>query len=356
MSAPAWQQDIWQRLAARAAAGTLPHALLLAGPAGIGKRAFAERLAALLLCDNVDAPPCGRCRSCRLYAARSQRDPEETRPDGSLSQPDGYPGHPDARFVGHAWNEKARPQKMYTEIVVDQIRDVSAWLALTPQYGRAQIVLIEPADAMNGAAANALLKTLEEPSAARFIMLVSAHPARLPATIRSRCQRIDFQVPSPAQALAWLVDQGLESPSAAAALDASAGNPALALAWARGDRLALRAQVGEQLRALKQGRAGVLEIANAWSKDEPDARLWFAASLVQAEARAQARGAAGPLALTADADLTKLSVWFDLANRTRDLLRGPLRAELILVELLLAWKATGPPRAAARTAGNGAVG
>jgi DNA polymerase-3 subunit delta' len=354
MSLPAWQHDIWQRVAARAAQGTLAHALLLAGPAGIGKRAFAERLAALLLCENAAAPPCGQCRSCRLYASRSQRDPEETRPDGALSQPYGYPGHPDARFVGHAWNDKARPPKMYTEIVVDQIRDLSAWLSLTPQFGRAQVVLIEPADAMNGAAANALLKTLEEPSASRYIVLVSAHPARLPATIRSRCQRIDFALPTPQQALEWLIDQGLEAPAAAAALEASGGNPALALAWARGDRLAMRAQVGEQLRALQQGRAGVLEIAGAWAKDDVDARLWFAANLVQAEARAQARGGSGPLALTADADLTKLAAWFDLANQTRELLRGPLRAELVIVELLLAWKAIGRPRAAARTAGHGA--
>jgi len=347
MNLPAWQAEIWQRLAARAGQGTLPHALLLAGPAGIGKRALAERLAALLFCEDRAAAPCGRCRACRLYGVRSQRDPEETRPDGTLSQPDGYPGHPDARFVGYAWNDKARPQKMYTEIVVDQIRELSAWLALTPQLGRAQVVLIEPADAMNAAAANALLKTLEEPSPARYILLVSAHPARLPATIRSRCQRIDFQVPSSGQALAWLAENGLDVPAAAAALEASAGNPALALAWARGDRLALRVQVGEHLRALKRGQANVLEIANAWSKDEPDARLWFAASLVQAEARALAGATTGPLALTADADLTKLSAWFDLANRTRDLLRGPLRAELVLVELLLAWKAIGAPRVAA---------
>jgi DNA polymerase-3 subunit delta' len=347
MSLPAWQQDTWQRLAARAGQGTLPHALLLAGPAGIGKRAFAEQLAALLLCEERGAAPCGRCRACRLYGARSQRDPEETRPDGTLSQPGGYPGHPDARFVGYAWNDKARPPKMYTEIVVDQIRELSAWLALTPQFGRAQVVLVEPADAMNAAAANALLKTLEEPSAARYILLVSAHPARLPATIRSRCQRIDFQVPSAEQALAWLAQQGLDGPAAAAALEASGGNPALALAWARGDRLALRAAVRDDLRALRQGRASVLEIANAWSRAEPDARLWFAASLAQAEARALASATAGPLALTADADLTKLSAWFDLANRTRDLLRGPLRAELALVELLLAWLAVARPRAAA---------
>ena len=116
----------------------------------------------------------------------------------------------------------------------------------------------------------------------------------------------------------------------------------------------MRAHVGEQLRALKQGRAGVLENAGAWENDDADARLWFAASLVQAEARAQACGTTGPLALTADAELTKLAAGFDLANQMRELLRGPLRTELVLVEVLLAWKAIGRPRAA-RTAGHGAV-
>src|SRR5262249_34321136 len=162
-------------LAERAERAALPHALLLCGPAGVGKRAFAERLAVFLLCEQRDASPCGRCRSCHLFAARAQRDPEEVRPDGSLAQPFGHPGHPDAKFVGYALNDKTK--KMYTEIVVEQVRELSAWLALTPHFGRAQVALIEPADALNVAAGNALLKTLEEPSSGRYLLLVSAHPA-----------------------------------------------------------------------------------------------------------------------------------------------------------------------------------
>src|SRR5262249_30252745 len=190
MSLGRWLGEPWQRVAARFAQGSLPHALLLAGPPGLGQRAFAERLAALILCHEPGVDPCGRCRSCRLFASRAQRDPEETRPDGALAHPDGHPVHPDGKFVGHAWNEKQK--KMYTEIVVEQVRDLSAWLALTAQFGNGQVALIDPADAMNPAAANALLKTLEEPSPGSFVLLVSAHPARIVPTIRSRCQRIDF--------------------------------------------------------------------------------------------------------------------------------------------------------------------
>ena len=335
MTLAPWQQEAWGKLTARAEGSGLPHALLLVGPEGIGKRGFAEHVAAYLLCQQRDAAPCGRCRSCELFALRAQRDPEETRPDGSLAQPYGHPVHPDAKFVGFTLNDKSK--KMYGELVVDQIRALSAWFSLTPQLGRAQVAVIEPADAMNAAAANALLKTLEEPSPGRYLLLATAHPARLPATIRSRCQRIAFHLPPAQVALDWLSRHGLDEKQAASALDASGGNPGLALAWATSGRLALRAEVASQLRALQQGKSNAVDVANAWGKAEPDARLWFAATLAQSESIALTRGARGPLALTAGADLTKLSAWFDQANRARELLRGPLRAELVVLEVLLAW-------------------
>lgn len=342
-----WHAAAWERLTARAEADSLPHALLLAGPAGLGKRAFAERLAAFVLCQRRAAAPCGTCHSCRMFAVRAQREPEETRPDGTLAQPDGHPAHPDARFVGYAWNEKARPKKMYGEIVVEQVRELSAWLALSAQFGGAVVALVEPADAMNVAAANALLKTLEEPNPGRYVILVSSHPERLPPTIRSRCQRVDFALPPAEEALAWLVANGVDRAGAEAALEAAAGNPGLALAWSRSGRLALRDAVAGDLRALHSGKSHAADIANAWSRAEPDARLWFAAGLVQREAGALARRARGPLALTAGTDLTKLSTWFDQANTARDLLRGPLRPELVLIELLLAWQALAPRGSAA---------
>jgi len=335
MTLAPWLAESWQKAADRVTAGALPHALLLIGPQGIGKRAFAEQLAALLLCQSPGAIPCGRCRSCELFALRAQRDPEETRPDGNLAQVNGHPVHPDAKFVGFVLNDKSK--KMYGEIVVDQVRELSAWLALTPQLGRAQVALIEPADAMNASAANALLKTLEEPSPGRYLLLATAHPARLPATIRSRCQRIAFDLPTADAASGWIEQHGVERKQALAALEASGGNPGLALEWIRSGRLALREEVAAQLRAIAQAKSSPSEIANAWGKAEPDARLWFAAELAQAESAALARHARGPLALTAGADLTKLGTWFDQTNRARELLRGPLRPELVVLEVLLAW-------------------
>jgi DNA polymerase-3 subunit delta' len=339
MNLPPWQVALWDGIVARAAADLLPHALLLTGPPAIGKRAFAERLGQFLLCQRRAQAPCGQCRACELYAHRSQRDPEETRPDGSLAQPHGHPGHPDARFVGFTLNEKSK--KMYSEIVVEQVRDLSAWLAMTSQFGGDLVGLIEPAEALNVAAANALLKTLEEPSPGRYLILVSAHPARLSATIRSRCQRIEFKLPAADAAVHWLVQQGLDRARAAVALAASGGNPAQALAWAANGQLALRDEVAADLRALRAGKARSADVANRWARSEADSRLWFAAALVQAESQALAQRNAGPLALTADADLTKLAAWFDQANRARELLRGPLRPELVLIDVLLAW-----PRAA----------
>ena len=337
MTLAPWHAGVWGKLAERVRLGSLAHALLIAGPKGLGKRTFAEHAAALLLCEKGEAAACGRCRSCQLYALRSQRDPEEMRPDGSRAQPNGHSGHPDVRFVGYACNKKSSPKKMYTELVVEQIRDLSAWLALTPHYGRAKVVLIEPADGLNAAAANALLKTLEEPSPGRYLLLVTSHPARLPATIRSRCQRIDLPLPGTAQALDWLAVQGVDAQSASSALQASGGNPGLALSWAQSGSLALREQVVADLRALRAGQATPLDVANRWSKAEPETRLWFAAALAQDEAQAQARGGVGALALTSRGDFTKLAAWFDRANRARAQLRGPLRPELVLLDVLSAF-------------------
>lgn len=330
MTLAPWHADNWQRLLARRAQGRLPHALLLAGPAGLGKRAFAEALAGVLLCERGGDVTCGECRSCRLYATRVQRDPEESRPDGSLAHADGHSGHPDARFVSFALNEKSSPKKMYTVITVEQMRDLSGWLALTAHYGRAKVALIDPADALNDNAANALLKTLEEPDNGCFLVLISSQPARLPATIRSRCQRIDFALPPPAQAQAWLVAQQVDAKSAAAALQAAGGNPGTALELVRSGGLALRDEVDRDLRDLRAGKAAASDVANRWARSLPEQRLWFAAMLLQAQVRERS----DVPALTSPGDLPKLSAGFDRINRARDALRGPLRPELVVLDAL----------------------
>lgn len=292
------------------------HALLLCGPGQLGKRVVAERLAQRMLCSGRDAAggssrpgpgeACGACRSCQLFAAGT---------------------HPDYNSISFIPNKEGT--RLRTEIIIEQIRQLSDKLSLTPQYGGAQVSILEPADAINHAACNALLKTLEEPHPGRFLWLVTANPARLPATIRSRCQRLEFRLPPRDEATAWLGAQGHAGMAIGEALDAARGHPGLADAWLRDGGLALRREVAADLSRLARGELPVVETAQRWTADDNAAlRLRHAADLALAEA-------AG---LTDPARTRTLAAWFDAANRTRDLLRTTIRADLAVVELLLAWR------------------
>ena len=295
MLAP-WNEEAWRNLHERRQRSALPHALLLCGAAGLGKREFADAFASALLCSapRADGQACGECRACPRLAAGT---------------------HPDLVRVNFELRDDGKPR---TEITVDQIRFLNERLSLTAQFGGGQIALIDPADALNNSAGNALLKTLEEPTSGTVIVLLADHPSRLAATIRSRCQRIEFRVPAAAVAGQWLQKNGVDGKVAQEALVASDGNPGLALAWSRSG-------------------AQAWDVAQRWSRDHADLRLRFAAALAQRQGRASVQGSDSPLALTAATDLPKLAQWFDQVNRTRDLLRGPLRPELALLEVLSAW-------------------
>lgn len=311
MSLRPWHADAWARLQARRERDALPHALLLAGPAGLGKRDFLAAFVKGLLCQHPrDGEPCGVCRSCQLVAAGT---------------------HPDVVALSFGLRKDGVTR---SEIVVDQIRDLSARLAMSSQFGGWQIATVDPADAMNAAAANALLKTLEEPTQSTLLILVADQPARLPATIRSRCQRVDFVVPSRAESLDWLAAEGVKD--AAAALDAAAGNPGMARTWTADGALKQRGEVRHDLKALAAGRGDTMEIVKRWQVAEPARYLWFAAQAATDELRARAGGTATPLESQLDDEA--LDAWYGKANRARDALRGPLRADLVLLELLAAWR------------------
>ena len=177
-----WQQRAYDQAVAALDTGRMGHGLLICGPAGLGKRAVADRLAQHVL---AGGDPDARIRNAQLIAAGT---------------------HPDLHVVSFIPTKDG--SKLRTEIVIEQMRELSQKLSLTPQYGAAQVAIVDPADSINRAACNALLKTLEEPAAGRYLWLVSAQPARLPATIRSRCQRMEFKLPPRDEALAWLRTQG----------------------------------------------------------------------------------------------------------------------------------------------------
>lgn len=324
-----WQRRVYEQAAASIDAGRLGHGLLFCGPRQLGKRLVAEHLAQRLLCQARTAAgePCGRCRGCALYLARAQADPVEQRPDETPAHPYGKPGHPDVMLVGHEFNDKTKRQR--TEIVIEQVRTLSEKLALTPQYGGAQVVIVDPADALNHAACNALLKTLEEPQPGRYLWLLSAEPARLPATIRSRCQKLEFRLPPRDEALAWLRRQRHPDQAAVEALAAAQNHPGLADAWLRDGSLRLRREVEGDLDKLAHGEGAVAEIAQRWVADaHADLRLRFAAD--------HALAAAG--GLTDSIRTRTLAMWFDAANRVRALLRTTVRSDLAVAELLLAWR------------------
>jgi len=207
-----WQNSQWNSVMQRKNA--LPHALLLRGRAGIGKHDFALTLSRALVCQNTDGAKqaCGACPACLWFT-------EGNHPDFRLITPEDDDGSEDT------------PKKKTTkksQISVVQIRQLFDYLSLSShQVQGKRVILISPADALNVASANALLKMLEEPPANTLFLLVSSQPQRLLPTIISRCQALDMTMPSRVDALHWLNTQGV--PNAEIALDYAGGAPLLAL-------------------------------------------------------------------------------------------------------------------------------
>ena len=318
MSVREWLLPTWNRLAETLVQGRPHHALLIAGPAGLGKRELADALISSALCNQRrdDFSACGRCKSCLLLAAGS---------------------HPDRILLTFEARAKPNEDKLRTELVVDQVRALSQRLALSSQFGGLQLALIDPAETLNENAANALLKTLEEPTAASVMILVCNDPSRLPATIRSRCQRIDVSIPARDLALDWLRGKGLSAERSAMALDTVQGNPGAAWQLIEDGGLDLREQCQNDLVALTRGRASALAIADGWAADRPEQRLWLAAILARDEARRIGIGEPGHFGLTRPTEIQKLAAWFGHANRVRRLLDTPVRSDLLLLDLMRGW-------------------
>jgi len=203
------------------------HALLIQGNPGAGVFELALRVARTWLCEGAGAP-CGRCTACHLLASNSHPDlralmPELTQLElgwsvGSSDAPEAGDG--EGGGGGSGAKGKRKPSR---EIRIDAVRDAIGWTQTSSSRGRAKVLLLFPADAMNLVASNALLKTLEEPPAGVRLLLVAEDAERLLPTLRSRCQRLLFAGPTPAQALAWMEAQGVAD--APVLLAAAGGHP-----------------------------------------------------------------------------------------------------------------------------------
>ena len=235
-----WQQAIWQQLVNAVQKKCLPHALLLIGENGIGKKHLAEIFAAALLCPEFQkvGQRCGNCHACHLSDAQT---------------------HPDLMRVesesGHA-------------IKVDQIREVILFVNQTALLSGYRVIIIHPATAMNINAANALLKTLEEPTPDTLLILTSDQSVHLPATIISRCQRIFLQKPTTEQGLNWLKDNVKDnSVDLPLLLSMANGAPFAALQMLNEGAYTFRQDFYKGLHQLSEQQADPVELAERWQEN-----------------------------------------------------------------------------------------
>jgi DNA polymerase-3 subunit delta' len=231
-----WHQSLWQQALASWQQDHLAHALLLCGSQGMGKAQFARNFAETILCEAGQA--CGKCKACHLLNAGT---------------------HPDFLEIEIAGKSNI--------ITVDQIRSFIQYCTLTSNYGGYQIAILNPAEAMNANASNSLLKLLEEPPAKTLIMLISHQPMALSATIRSRCQRLDFSRPDKKLTVAWLQNQLSSEQDAELLLNLSAQAPLAALALAQD--IKKRGELFQTLNQLVTNKEDPIKIAQQWNKGNP---------------------------------------------------------------------------------------
>ncbi|WP_461518124.1 DNA polymerase III subunit delta' [Porticoccus sp.] len=204
-----WQRNQWQMLDGLIEMDRLPHAMMLCGPAYIGKQQFASVLAGRLLCEKPQAGfACGNCKQCLLLAAKT---------------------HPDLLWL--------LPEEEGKAIRIDPIRSLGQFVSKTALQRGRKVVVISPAESMNLNAANALLKNLEEPAPGTHVILVSHEPSRLPATVRSRCRTITFPVPPLSEVENWLTQVSGKKENLSELMDYAGGRPLLALQLLESDLL-----------------------------------------------------------------------------------------------------------------------
>ncbi|MES9969920.1 MAG: DNA polymerase III subunit delta' [Candidatus Thiodiazotropha sp.] len=233
-----WQEAQWRLLQQALNQERLPHALLLSGPPGLGKEQFMLSFAQSLLCTDreSDGLACGVCRHCQLLQSGS---------------------HPDFRWLRPDEESKSG------EITIEAIRNLTASASLTAHGGSYKVIAVEPAHRMNNAAANSLLKTLEEPTPGTVIMLLSDQPGRLLPTIRSRCQGIQFLPPDRSESVPWLREK------------INHEDPELILTLANGAPLkALQLDNSELMKARREMLSGFLQLPGGKRDPVSLARVW----------------------------------------------------------------------------------
>ncbi len=326
-----WQRDQLAELVARG--DKLPHALLVYGRSGTGKVEFARALAQSLLCEAPDhGLACGACPACGWFAAGNHPDFRALLPESMIE---------DAATDDAPTEADEKDKKKSNEIKIDQVRGIADFMALSTHRGGYRVLLIHPAEAMNAAAANALLKTLEEPASRTVILLVSERIGRLLATIRSRCQRVLVRLPAREVALAWLRAQGVAQPEDA--LATASGAPLDAIAYCEPDYQHARQAF---VNALAEPNFDYALAAQQFEKSDLPSLLgwlqtWTNDLIVQRMAGRVAHHPSHATTLERIAKTIQLPRVFRFESelrQTRRLINHPLNARLLLEQLFIAYK------------------
>lgn len=316
-----WLSSHWQQLTAYGEQQRIPQALLFAGPDGLGKTALATAFAGTLLCSQPQAgKACQRCHACQLVAAGN---------------------HPDLIMI--------QPEEVGKAIGIDTIRRLITRLSLKPHYEQQRVVIIQPADALNTAAANAFLKILEEPGERTQFILLTSYANRLLATVRSRCQKLLFLPPAPEQALVWLQQQGVKQ-SAEVLLRMAQGSPLKALAYAELGLEQQRTEIFQQWLTLPTQQAQVVDVAEQWQKNDAigleTILSWMGtwlSDLVKLQQGLANEHLQNPdlqmrlAGLVSGPNTQALFRHYDHLNKCRQHLQTTLNKQLLLEKLLLEW-------------------
>jgi DNA polymerase-3 subunit delta' len=332
-----WQNAAWQQVMQLGA--RLPHAILFHGPEGIGKTAFAEHLAQSLLCQakTADGHACGQCDSCGWFSQYGHPDYRRVRPE--ILEEDGAGEADEGGDAGDGKKAAKSAKAPSKEIKIDQIRALADFMNISTHRQGMRIITLYPAEALNTAAANALLKTLEEPPPSTLFLLVSNSLDRLLPTILSRCRKFALAMPLQEEALAWLGEQNVKD--AEVWLAEQGGAPLSAHALAQTDS---RETMDEFLRQLARPSVdGALKTAERLQKTPvPELVAWLQRWLydvfslkLSGRIRYYPRYKKELAALAGKADLSELLRALKAVNERRAIAEHPLSARLFIEDMLL---------------------